>query len=673
MTRTDGKPVDLPLSVGYDPFRKRLTGGSMSREFQQAALALVLGVALSAASPASASVVTVANEAGGWVLRVDGQPFFVHGIGYSAERVGQDPGNATLRDWATYDFNGNGINDPSRESFVDINRNNVRDANEPAFGDWSLLRDMGVNAIRVYHHASNDPTVQAGYTNASLLNQYNHAPNKEVFRDLFANQGIRVAMGDFLGAYNVGSGATTTTDYTNAGQRAQIIASVRQMVVDFKDEPWLLSYVIGNENNFDALTFGNANANPAAFAGLVGDAVELIHSLDPNHPVSLSIGDDGGAVLPQIGALAANRQPDIIGTNVYRYPTYESIYPVIAAQVAKPVLFLEYGDPATQFIAGDIDETRQASVYKEALDDIDNNAAGAAGQDTSIGGFAFTWLDNWWQSGAPTTHTIRDTTLTPGNDFQNEWHGVASQGNGAFSPLLRQLRTVYFDYQTRWVGGSHFIGTGGGSVIFKDVNGISTYSFPAGTFSSSATVVVSSLFSFTPGDNSALNMTPTGVGFSLSEVSGQQPSRSVTIDFPFPHLGRGYVLARFDAARGAWVPLPTRRDAPGYLIAETNHFSQFQVFQAVASPTVDNAIAFPNPARPALGQTTITFTQLPAGAHLKLFTASGELVRELFADAAGIATWDLRNHDGRDAASGVYFTVMDGDGGPRTLKVAVQR
>ena len=45
----------------------------------------------------------------------------------------------------------------------------------------------------------------------------------------------------------------------------------------------------------------------------------------------------------------------------------------------------------------------------------------------------------------------------------------------------------------------------------------------------------------------------------------------------------------------------------------------------------------------------------------------------LAGDAAGIAIWDLRNRDGRDAASGVYFTLMDGDGGPRTLKVAVQR
>ena len=119
--------------------------------------------------------------------------------------------------------------------------------------------------------------------------------------------------------------------------------------------------------------------------------------------------------------------------------------------------------------------------------------------------------------------------------------------------------------------------------------------------------------------------------------------------------------------------LPTRRDAAGTLIAETNHFSEFQVFQAVASPTVDNVIAFPNPARLALGHTSIRFTQIPPGTHLKLFTSSGELVREIFADAAGIATWDLRNRDGRDAASGVYFTVMNGDGGPKTVKVAVQR
>jgi len=640
----------------------------MRRKIWQAAFAGFAIIALGASSRAAASVVSVANEAGGWVLRVDGQPFTVRGIGYGAERVGEDPNNASLRDWMTYDDNGNGLNDPARESFVDFNRNNVKDGGEPAVGDWSLLRDMGVNAIRIYHHPSADPSVQAGYGSTSSRNQYNHPTNKAVLRDLFDNYGIRVAMGDFFGAYTIGSGANAFTDYTDATQRARMIASVNQMVVDFKDEPWLLMYVLGNENNYDSITFGNANANAAAFANLLGDAVELIHSADPNHPVVVSLGDDGDVLLPAIAALPANRQPDIIGTNVYRAGSFASIYPDIFAQINKPVVFLEYGNPATQFNGADINESNQSSVYDGALDDIDANAAGQAGQDTAIGGFAFTWLDNWWQAGSPNAHTIIGL-----GGFENEWHGFAGQGNGARSPLLRQLRTVYFDYQQRWASTNRFVGAGGGSVILRDLNGLSTFTFPAGTFSSSATVVVTSLISFTPGDNSALNMTPTGAGFDLSEATGRQPALPVTIYFPFAHLGRGYVLARFDAARGAWVPLPTRRDTAGYLIAQTNHFSEFQVFQAVASPTVDSVIAFPNPARPALGHTTITFTQIPAGTQLKLFTSSGELVREIFADSAGIATWDLRNRDGRDAASGVYFTVMDGDGGPKTVKVAVQR
>lgn len=641
----------------------------MSRRIRQAALAFFVCVAPGAARRASASVVGVAHEAGGWVLRVDGQPYFVRGIAYGPERVGEDPNNATLRDWMTYDDNGNGLNDPARESFVDVNGNNVKDASEPAVGDWSLLRDMGVNTIRIYHHPSNDPSVQAGYGSANTRNQYNHPTNTALLRDLFSNYGIRVAMGDFFGAYTVGSGQPLATDYTNAAQNAQVLASVQQMVTDFKGEPWLLMYVLGNENNL-SITQTNAGTQPVAYAQLLEQAAQLIHAQDPNHPVAICMGDNASAAF--IATLQANAPDiDIIGANVYRYPTFTTFFTDAKGAWDKPVMFTEYGDLQSQFIAGDLDTSRQAAVHAAALAAIENNAAGGAGTDTSIGGVAFAWLDSWWQSGSPTTHDILNNFPTT---VDNEWHGVASQGNGARSPLLRQLRPVYFQYQSHWSAQtSHFIGAGGGSVIVNDSNGFSTLQFPAGTFASSGTVVVTAAFSFTPGDNSALNMSPTGVGFTLSETAGQQPSRPVTIYFPFAHNGRGFVLARYDAPHNAWVPLPTRRDAAGYLIADTSHFSEFQVFEAEKSPSVDNAIVFPNPARPALGQHTITVTQVPPGTHLKLYTSSGELVRELFADAAGIATWDLQNRDGRDAASGVYFAVVDGAGGPRTLKLAVQR
>lgn len=62
------------------------------------------------------------------------------------------------------------------------------------------------------------------------------------------------------------------------------------------------------------------------------------------------------------------------------------------------------------------------------------------------------------------------------------------------------------------------------------------------------------------------------------------------------------------------------------------------------------------------------------GAKVRIFTATGRLLKELEADAVGQALgWDGTDREGRALASGVYLAVVDGEGGRRTIKFAVQR
>lgn len=96
-------------------------------------------------------------------------------------------------------------------------------------------------------------------------------------------------------------------------------------------------------------------------------------------------------------------------------------------------------------------------------------------------------------------------------------------------------------------------------------------------------------------------------------------------------------------------------------------------FFTVLGPGVENVRAFPNPFRPARGHTAMTFADLPANARLRIYTLTGEMIRDLEADTAGTATWDGRNQDGRDAASGVYFVLAQAEGDKNTFKVVVQR
>jgi hypothetical protein len=64
----------------------------------------------------------------------------------------------------------------------------------------------------------------------------------------------------------------------------------------------------------------------------------------------------------------------------------------------------------------------------------------------SLGGFVFVWLDDWWQDGKPLVHDLMP------DGWHHEWNGIAGQGDGTQSPLLRELRQVYYTYQAMWTG-----------------------------------------------------------------------------------------------------------------------------------------------------------------------------------------------------------------------------
>lgn len=43
------------------------------------------------------------------------------------------------------------------------------------------------------------------------------------------------------------------TDYTNPEQCKKMLASVEKMVEEYKDEPYVLMWVLGNENNYGSV------------------------------------------------------------------------------------------------------------------------------------------------------------------------------------------------------------------------------------------------------------------------------------------------------------------------------------------------------------------------------------------------------------------------------------
>jgi tetratricopeptide (TPR) repeat protein len=367
---------------------------------------------------------------GDWQLIVDNKPYVIKGITYSPTKVGQSPDEGTQTSWLEDDFNNNGKIDGPYDAFVDKNRNNLQDADEPAVGDFALMKEMGINTIRLYHHP--------------------FKVKKEVLRDLYEKYGIMVIMGDFLGKYALGSGAPWNpgTDYNNEEQKKKMMESVTSMVLEYKDEPYVLFWLLGNENVYGYAC--NANTYPDEFFKFANEVAKYIKSIDPEHPVAICSGDI--LYLDKFGKNAPDI--DIFGTNAYRGDYgFGRLWLSVKEEANIPAFITEFGCPAyTEGKSIDEAEKLQADYHRGSWQDIENNMAFREGAGNSVGAVAFEWLDEWWKGYEPNVHDTRGLWIGPFPDgyMHEEWLGVSSQGDGKLSPFLRQLRKSYYMYKGLW-------------------------------------------------------------------------------------------------------------------------------------------------------------------------------------------------------------------------------
>ena len=372
----------------------------------------------------------VQYETGDWQLIVNNKPFLIKAVTYSPTKVGESPDEGTQTNWMENDFNHNGKIDGPYDSFVDKNRNNLQDKDEPVTGDFKLMKDMGVNTIRLYHQP--------------------FKVHKELLRDLYNKYGIRVIMGDFLGKYALGSGAKWNpgTDYNNEEQKKNMMESVTKMVLEFKDEPFILFWLLGNENVYGYAC--NADKYPDEFFKFANQVARQIKALDPEHPVAICSGDT--LFLDKFGKAAPDI--DIFGTNAYRGDYgFGYLWKQVKQETDKPVFITEFGCPA--YAEGKtVEDTEylQAEYHRGSWEDIECNMAFRSGAGNALGGVAFEWLDEWWKAYEPSLHDTKGLFSGPFPDgyMHEEWLGLCGQGNGNLSPFLRQLRKSYFIYKKMW-------------------------------------------------------------------------------------------------------------------------------------------------------------------------------------------------------------------------------
>ena len=327
---------------------------------------------------------------------------------------------------------------------------------KPHMLDGELMKDAGVNTIRVYQPGK--------YVKNT----------KETIGDLYNIFGIRVAMGHWLGFWE-------NPNYADAIFRERVKKDVLDMVRTYKDEKGILLWILGNENNI-SFSFGPQSTNlwttdeierlddpflkrqarARFYYSFLNEIAREIHKVDPNHPVALA-----NAELTDID-VASEAAPDIdiLGCSIYRGKSFGSFFREAQKKFNKPVLITEFGcDRYNAFLEKE-DQAMQAEFIEAELKEIQKNTFTGNGVGNSIGCFVFEWTDEWWKFKEDEADRwgIHDTIATWSNgayyfdikapqnlNINEEWWGMCSLKEKKAGLLDERIPTqAYFTLKKLW-------------------------------------------------------------------------------------------------------------------------------------------------------------------------------------------------------------------------------
>lgn len=265
------------------------------------------------------------------------------------------------------------------------------DANAPWIADGKLMQDIGVNTVRLYQVHENSTQV------------------KKVIRDLYQFYGIRTILGNWLGFWEY-----PCPFYADKAFRDKIRKEVLEMVNLYKDEPGVLLWILGNENNYSC--YGRVNPwsseeidkeadlqqknalRAKIYYSFVNDLAKEIHKVDPNHPVALGNGELVGLDI----ASKACPDVDLVACIIYRGKTFGNLFQSLKATFDKPILLSEFGADSYDAYLNKGDQNIQAffleSQWRQIYENLANNKKGAG---NCIGGTIFEWTDEWWKYNQP--------------------------------------------------------------------------------------------------------------------------------------------------------------------------------------------------------------------------------------------------------------------------------
>ncbi|MDO8748661.1 MAG: hypothetical protein Q7J72_06090 [Candidatus Omnitrophota bacterium] len=359
-------------------------------------------------------------------LLVKNKPYFIKGVCYSPVPIGQGH---------EYDF----WSDPA----------------EPWKIDGKLMQEMGINTVRFYQLPGNPDSA------------------KKVINDLYQLYGIRSILGNWLGFWEY-----PCPRYADKDFQEKVKKDVLDMVRIYKDEPGVLLWILGNENNYsfservnswgspeiDAITDVRKRCDIRAgiYYSFVNELAKEIHLIDSQHPVALGNGelislDAANQVCPDI---------DLVALIVYRGKTFGNLFKSLRATFDKPLLISEFGADSYDAYLKKEDQNAQAlfleSQWREIFKHSYPNKEGA---QNCLGATMFEWTDEWWKhdEASPESWKIQDTESNWSNgsyyfdikaernmNMNEEWFGIAAlseeRENGTNKRVLRKAYYVLREF-----------------------------------------------------------------------------------------------------------------------------------------------------------------------------------------------------------------------------------
>jgi hypothetical protein len=104
-------------------------------------------------------------------------------------------------------------------------------------------------------------------------------------------------------------------------------------------------------------------------------------------------------------------------------------------------------------------------------------------------------------------------------------------------------------------------------------------------------------------------------------------------------------------------------------------YSQDRLLDITQTSTIftETIHVFPNPFKPSLGHSHVTFRNIPLNSTIRVTTISGDLVKTFDGNQQTDVVWDVRSEDQKELASGVYLYQVSHSGKVSSGKILVIR